>query len=82
MPSTMTEKSLKQQVLSSNTIIIELRADVETWSKHVIPGGILALHDVDVWPGVSQMVRELLAENSTWKQLARVRSLTLLQRAS
>jgi predicted O-methyltransferase YrrM len=58
------------------------RADVETWSKHVVPGGILALHDVDVWPGVSQMVRELLAENSIWKQLARVRSLTLLQRAT
>jgi predicted O-methyltransferase YrrM len=56
------------------------RADVETWSKHLIPGGILALHDVDVWPGVTQMYRELVAEQTTWKQLGRVRSLTVLQR--
>jgi predicted O-methyltransferase YrrM len=56
------------------------RADVETWSKQVIPGGVMALHDVDVWPGVTQQYRELLAANSTWKQVAKVRSLRVVRR--
>jgi predicted O-methyltransferase YrrM len=56
------------------------RADVEIWSKHVAPGGLMALHDVDVWPGVTQAYGELLAAKLAWKQVAKVRSLRVLQR--
>ena len=57
------------------------RDDVETWSKHVVPAGFMALHDVDVWTGVTQLYRELLAANSVWKEVAKVRTLRLLQRS-
>jgi glycosyltransferase involved in cell wall biosynthesis len=56
------------------------RADVETWSKHVVPGGIIAFHDVEVWPGVTQMYREFTASNPGWKEFFKVRSLWGVQR--
>jgi predicted O-methyltransferase YrrM len=57
------------------------RVDVETWSRHIIPGGIMVFHDVGVWPGVTQMYQELISANSIWKQVAKVRSLRAAQRA-
>jgi glycosyltransferase involved in cell wall biosynthesis len=56
------------------------RADVQTWSRHVVPGGIMAFHDVDVWPEVTQMYREFLGSNPGWKEFVKVRSLRGMQR--
>jgi glycosyltransferase involved in cell wall biosynthesis len=54
--------------------------DVETWSKYVVNDGIMAFHDVDFWPGVTQFYREFLAVNPGWKEVCRVLSLRMAQR--
>jgi predicted O-methyltransferase YrrM len=42
-----------------------VRADIQAWFRHVRPGGVLAGHDLGVYPGVEPAVRGLL---STYKQ--------------
>jgi predicted O-methyltransferase YrrM len=54
--------------------------DVETWSKHVVRDGIMAFHDVDVWPGVTQFYREFVGLNANWKQVCTILSLRMVQR--
>jgi predicted O-methyltransferase YrrM len=54
--------------------------DVETWSKHVVRDGIMAFHDVDVWPGVTQFYREFVGVHPNWKQVCTILSLRMVQR--
>jgi hypothetical protein len=42
--------------------------------------GIIAFHDVGVWPGVTRCYEEVLAEGR-WRERARIRSLRLVGRA-
>jgi predicted O-methyltransferase YrrM len=56
------------------------RADVETWTKHMAPGGIMAFHDVEESPGVTQKYGEFLALNKGWKEFFKVRTLRGMQR--
>jgi predicted O-methyltransferase YrrM len=38
-----------------------LRADVEAWYAHLVPAGLLALHDADL-PDVNRVIHELVAD--------------------
>jgi glycosyltransferase involved in cell wall biosynthesis len=57
------------------------RRDVECWSRFINDEGLMALHDVGVWPGVTEFYDQLLAAG-TWRETMRVRSLRIVQRAS
>jgi hypothetical protein len=56
------------------------REDIQTWSRHVVRDGIMAFHDVDVWPGVTREYRKFLVSNPSWKEIFKVRSLRMVQR--
>ncbi len=53
--------------------------DVETWSKHLAPHGLIAIHGVDRTDGVAQLYREWL-ESQVWKELRRVGDLRIALR--
>lgn len=38
----------------------QIKRDFENWQKFVVPGGIIALHDGLVWPGVTKFIKELI----------------------
>jgi hypothetical protein len=42
--------------------------------------GLIAFHDVGVWPGVSRFYSELVAEGR-WRERAKIRSLRIVGRA-
>jgi hypothetical protein len=46
----------------------------------VVRDGIMAFHDVDVWPGVTQFYREFVGLNANWKQVCTILSLRMVQR--
>ncbi len=56
------------------------RADFIAWAPHVEGDGLVAFHDVGVWPGVTRFYKELLGEG-TWRERAKVRSLRIVARA-
>jgi len=56
------------------------RNDVETWAKHVVPGGIMAFHDIDVSPGVTRFYGEFRRSDQSWKDVGSILSLRLMQR--
>jgi MMP 1-O-methyltransferase len=56
------------------------RGDFEAWSPHLEDTGLLAFHDVSVWPGVTRFYEELIA-GGKWRERARVRSLRVVARA-
>jgi len=56
------------------------QADIATWSRHVVAGGIMAFHDIGVWPGVTRAYQEFLAANSSWNEVCWVHSLRLVRR--
>ncbi len=53
--------------------------DVNTWSKFIVPGGVMVFHDVDVWPGVTQVYNALVSQNDRLQEVARVRSLRVVR---
>ncbi len=57
------------------------RADWECWSRHVVPGGIIAFHDIGVWPGVTQFYERLLQSDPRVREVGRVRTLRLVRRS-
>jgi glycosyltransferase involved in cell wall biosynthesis len=56
------------------------RFDTETWSKYLVPGGIMIFHDVHVWPGLTEFYRELLRISHLWKEVCKIRSMRMVQR--
>jgi predicted O-methyltransferase YrrM len=56
------------------------RDDFGAWSANVESNGLVAFHDVGVWPGVTGFYKELLAEGR-WREQASVQSLRVVARA-
>jgi predicted O-methyltransferase YrrM len=57
-----------------------VHSQVQAWSKHLIPGGILAVYRVGDCPNATRMYQEMFAAGSTWKQIGAVRGLRALRR--
>jgi predicted O-methyltransferase YrrM len=59
------------------------RDDFEAWSKFVVPGGLVAFHDIGAWPGVTKYYKELLAGtagHTGWTEVLAANSLRVVQR--
>jgi predicted O-methyltransferase YrrM len=56
------------------------RTDFAAWSPRVEANGLVAFHDVGVWPGISRFYAELIGEGR-WRERAKVRSLRIVRRA-
>ena len=50
-----------------------VRQDFDLWSPHVVVGGFVVLDDaIDTYPGVLQLLQEILADNEHWQRELRV----------
>jgi predicted O-methyltransferase YrrM len=58
------------------------KADFEAWSPHVPVGGLVAMHDIGAWPGVTRFYEEVVAARGAWQPCLGVNSLRVLQRAA
>lgn len=58
--------------------------DYQSWSRHIVPGGILAVHDIFPDPNdggqAPYTIYELAKSSGLFKELARVKTLGLLRR--
>jgi predicted O-methyltransferase YrrM len=59
----------------------ETRRDFDLFAPHVEPDGIVCMHDVGVWPGVTQFYQELIA-GGAWKPCFTIASLAAVTRAT
>lgn len=55
--------------------------DFAAWSTLVPAGGIVAFHDVDLFPGVNRVCRKILRERPEWKPWGYAPNIALFQRA-
>jgi predicted O-methyltransferase YrrM len=55
-----------------------VRTDWQAWVGHLVPGGVVAFHDVGVFPGVDRLYDEIRAAHGL-REVDRVRTLRLVQ---
>ena len=55
--------------------------DFAAWSSLVPRGGIVAFHDVDLFPGVNRVCQKILRERPEWKPWGYAPNIALFQRA-
>jgi predicted O-methyltransferase YrrM len=55
------------------------KLDYENWSPFVAPRGYVAFHDIEAGPGVTQLYNELTQSSSSFKEVAAVNSIRVLQ---
>ena len=58
-----------------------VRRDCALWTPHLVKEGLLALHDVGTWPGVTRWHEELLA-GGDWRETLNLGTLRVLHRAN
>jgi len=56
------------------------RQDFDCWTPFVVPGGVVALHDVGVHAGVTQLFEEVSAIKPQYRPLLGIASLRVLQK--
>lgn len=59
----------------------ETKRDFELFTPHVAPDGIVCLHDVGTWPGVTRFHQEIV-ESGTWKPCFQIASFAALTRVT
>jgi len=49
----------------------DVAADVKAWLPHVVPGGLLMMHDArsPAWPGVDRVIAEQIMASGEWEEL-------------
>lgn len=57
-----------------------VRRDFELWEPHVLPDGVVALHDTFVSPGPERVVRELLIETGRFTSFVHAETTTAARR--
>ena len=59
-----------------------VRADFESWSRHVIVGGMIVFDDViDNWPGVKRCFEEVTAQDELWEKYGGIGKVRAVRRA-
>ena len=56
------------------------KKDFELWSPFVVPGGVVAFHDINDWPGVTQFYNELMASGRGYTEQFAVMGLNVIRR--
>jgi hypothetical protein len=56
------------------------RDDFGARSRFVVPGGLVAFHDIGAWEGVTRYCNELVRDDPSWRQVLSVNSFRVVQR--
>ena len=56
------------------------RQNFELWSPFVVPHGMICLHDIPSWPGVTRFYQELMSSTIAYREVATVVSMKIIQK--
>jgi predicted O-methyltransferase YrrM len=56
------------------------KLDFDVWSPHVIPGGLIAFHDINHWPGVTDFYHDLLRTRPEFEEIIDVLGLAVVEK--
>lgn len=56
------------------------KRDFKLWSPYVCNSGIIALHDISVFKGVTRFYRELMAGGHPYREIMKVKSLAIIKK--
>lgn len=54
--------------------------DFDSWSPHVVPGGLIALHDIGHWEGVTRFYQERMASPGPYEEVLELFGLVVLEK--
>jgi predicted O-methyltransferase YrrM len=56
------------------------RNDFLSWSPFVVKGGLIAFHDIDIWPGVTKFYHELINTGEAYMECLSVNTLRVIEK--
>ena len=56
------------------------KEDFALWSPHIVPGGLIAFHDIGDWPGVTAFYRELMGTTERYREILNVLGLRVIEK--
>ncbi|MCF6287453.1 MAG: class I SAM-dependent methyltransferase, partial [Candidatus Hydrogenedentes bacterium] len=56
------------------------KEDFELWERHVVPGGLIAFHDIGDWPGVTRYYKELVSSTTEYREVLGVIGLRIIEK--
>lgn len=56
------------------------KLDFESWTPHVVPGGLVAIHDIGHWDGVTRFYRELMSTTDDYEEVLELFGLVVLEK--
>ncbi len=56
------------------------KLDFDSWTPFVPPGGIVTMHDVGIFEGVTRFYNECVAPDETWVPLLNIKSLVIVEK--
>lgn len=59
-----------------------VKMDFDHWSPFVVPGGMIAFHDINGWEGVTRFYHALLATTKQYREVLAIGSLHVIQRTT
>jgi len=69
------EKPIGLLVIDAGHEYEQVLADFQAWTPHLVPGGLLMMHDArnDGWPGIDRVIAESIRPTGEWEELPFVR---------
>lgn len=58
------------------------KRDFDQWSPHVVPGGLIALHDIGEWDGVTEFYKTEVKTNPKYREVLNVMGLAVVERCT
>lgn len=58
------------------------RLDFECWAPHVVPGGVIAFHDIGHFEGVTRFYNELLRDSTQYREVVQVTGIAVIEKVA
>ncbi len=56
------------------------KLDFDLWAPYVVPGGLIALHDIGEWPGVTQFYEAEVKSSAKYREVINVLGLAVVEK--
>ena len=74
------EKPIRLLFIDADHSYEASKIDFDSWAPHVVSGGLIAFHDIDEWPGVTEFYRNEVLTNPAYRELLRVDSIGVVEK--
>ena len=76
------EKPIRLLFIDADHSYEASKLDFDLWSPFVVPGGLIALHDIGEWPGVTEFYEREVKTNGMYLELINVMGLAVVERVN